>query len=248
MEIPAHEHHVRLTLLHSEVNAAYGLRPSLAMALRVPYDIKQQRVRYTTLEGAPYTPPYGDIHHRSETLRGVSDGDLLLLFAPSSQWHAGVGTTLPLGKTVEDPIALGREGKKHEHIQFGSGVLSPEFEVAYSRAALSALVQATIPVATNDRGFRAPRNLRWTVGPTFNARGIPLTLDLAGQYQSVGRWHGEPDEATGFSATGLRLQAALPVRGMTVTPSIYRELSSHGLNDETFSQGTTLGLTITRRF
>jgi hypothetical protein len=254
--IPAHEHHVRLTLVHSELEASYGLRPQLAMSLRLPYDVKQQRVRYTTLDGAPFVPPYGDIHHRSETLRGVSDGDLLLLYEPvprgASRWHFGLGTTLPFGKTVADPIALGREGKKHEHLQFGSGVFAPEAELGWTRPIANfigaAFVQLTVPVTTSSRGFRAPRNLRWSAGPTFTHGGVAVTVDVAGQYQTIGRWHGEADEGTGFSNGGVRLQVSLPLGATTITPSVYRELYSHGLNDETFSQGTTLALSIRRSF
>jgi len=76
----------------------YGVRPGFAMSLRLPYDVKDQHVRYTTLAGDPFVPPYGDIHHRSETLRGISDGDLLVLWTPSPHWRLGAGTTLPLGR------------------------------------------------------------------------------------------------------------------------------------------------------
>jgi hypothetical protein len=260
MTIPDHEHHVRLTLVHSELNAAYGLRPGLAASLRLPYDVKDQRVHYTTLTAEPFVPPYGDIHHRSETLRGISDGDLLLLWAPStsgpSRWRFGIGTTLPLGATVEDPVALGREGKKHEHLQFGSGVFAPEAEIAWSRpirkAVASALLQATVPLTTSSRGFRPPKNFRWSAGPSFNVGRVGVALSAAGQYQTIGRWHGETDEGTGFHDGGLRLQLAVPAwSGVTVSPSIYRELYSRGLNeeeDETFSQGTTVSLTISRTF
>jgi hypothetical protein len=253
--IPDHEHHVRLTLFHSELNAAYGLRPGMALSLRLPYDVKDQRVRYTTLTGEPFTPPYGDIHHRTETLRGISDGDLLVLWAPATHWRLGFGTTLPFGHTVPDPVALGREGQKHEHLQFGSGVFAPEAEVAWSqpmgKATVSALLQATVPLNTNDRGFRPPKNFRWSAGPSFAIGQMGIALDAAGQYQTIGRWHGEIDEGTGFSNGGLRLQLSYPLLGATVTQSIYRELYSHGLNTiehETFSQGTTLAVSITRQF
>jgi len=257
MAIPDHEHHVRLTLFRSELNAAYGLRDGMAVALRLPYDVKDQRVRYTTLAGEPYTPPYGDIHHRSETLRGVSDGALLVRWQPAaggaSQWQLGIGTTLPLGETVADPVALGREGKTHEHLQFGSGVFAPELDVAWSRpvagVVASGAIQATVPLTTNGRGFRAPKNFRWSIGPSFRAAGTGIALSAAGQYQTIGRWHGETDEGTGFSNGGLRLQLSFPpLGGVSIAPSVYRELYSHGLNDETFSQGTTLGLTLSRSF
>jgi hypothetical protein len=74
---------------------------------------------------------------------------------------------------------------------------------------------------------------------------------MSGQYQTIGRWHGAIDEGTGFSNGGLRLQFSLPARGATITPSIYRELYSHGLNTiehEMFSQGTTVGVSINRTF
>ena len=47
------------------------------------------------------------------------------------------------------------------------------------------------------------------------------------------------------------MQLSYPLRGATITPSIYRELYSHGLNTtehETFSQGTTVGVTISHAF
>lgn len=254
--IPDHEHHVSLKLFHSDLSAAYGMRPGFAMALRVPYDIKDQHVRYTTLSGEPYVPPYGDIHHRTETLRGISDGDLLLLWAPSPDWHFGLGTTLPLGHTVPDPIALGREGKKHEHLQFGIGVFAPEVEIAWSRPVsktiASAMLQATLPLTTNNRGFRAPMNYRWSVGPSSSLGRVNLGLSLAGQYQTIGRWNGEADEGSGFVNGGVRLQLSTTLGGgVTLSPSIYREIYSRGLNTkqhETFSQGTTAGVTIGRTF
>jgi hypothetical protein len=260
MFIPDHEHHVRLALFHAELSTTYGLRQGLALSLRLPYDVKDQHVRYTTLDGQPFIPPYGDIHHRTETLRGKSDGDLLVLWQPAtngaSRWRFGFGTTLPLGHTVPDPVRLGLEGKTHEHLQFGSGVFSPEAEIAWSRpvhsALASALLQATVPLGTNEHGFRAPKNFRWTIGPSFAVGRGSIALSVAGQYQTIGRWHGAVDEGTGFSNGGLRLQGSLPpFRGVAITPSIYRELYSHGLNTaehETFSQGTTVALTVARSF
>jgi hypothetical protein len=206
--------------------------------------VKDQRVHYTTLTGAPFTPPYGDIHHRTETLRGMADGDVMLLWQMSPGWRFGIGTTLPFGETVPDPVQLGREGRKHEHLQFGSGVFAPIAEISWNNRVASAIVQATVPISTNREGFRAPKNFRWSVGPTFKG----FTLTFAGQYQTIGRWHGETDEGTGFSNGGLRLQVSIPAGPITITPSVYRELYSHGFNDETFSQRTTIGVTFSRAF
>ena len=114
------------------------------------------------------------------------------------------------------------------------------------------MLQATIPLTVNERGFRAPKNFRWSVGPSFSIRRVGVAFGAAGQYQTLGRWHGQIDEGTGFSNGGLRLQLSIPApHGLTLAPSIYRELYSRGLNTtehETFSQGTTLALTLSRAF
>ena len=228
MTIPDHEHHVRLRLIRTDLTATYGIRENLGVSLRVPYDVKAQRVRYTTLDGAPFVPPYGDIHHRSETLRGIADGDLLLLWSPSPEWRLGFGTTLPIGSTVADPVRLGLEGKKHDHIQFGIGLPAPEVDIAWAKSVVSGAIQATWPIGTNSKGFRAPQNLRWSVGPTFTAGKASFGISAAGQYQTIGRWHGVIDEGTGFSNGGLRAHATFSLGSVSITPSVYSELYSHG--------------------
>ena len=82
---------------------------------------------YSELDGTPKDVP-NDIHHHRETL--VGPGDPWLLARVGAAWgkvltSARLGATLPLGSTVPDPYELGREGKWHEHIQFGSGTVVP---------------------------------------------------------------------------------------------------------------------------
>ena len=69
-----------------------------------------------------------------------------------------------------------------------------------------------------------------------------------GQRQTVARWSGVADEGTGFDSGGVRLQLSMPFRSTVVAPSIYRELWSHGAHGETFRQGTTWSLSLTRTF
>ena len=68
----------------------------------------------------PITPPYGpDIHHRTETLVGVTD-PWVSVRAQKRLGHWAflfrLGLTFPVGETVQNPFALGRLGKEHEHI------------------------------------------------------------------------------------------------------------------------------------
>jgi hypothetical protein len=227
----------------------------LTLSLRLPYDVKDQKVRYETLGGQPYVPPYGDIHHRTETLRGFSDAQLTAVF-PLGPFLVGGGLSIPLGDTVPNPIVLGREGKKHEHIQFGTGTVDPLVSLLWSQPlpkvgglVVSVAADAEIPLYENSHGFRAPATVRWSVGPSLPLGTTGIALQLAGQYQSIGRWNGEKDEGTGFHNGGVFLRATfLPWKGLRVSPGIYREIYSHSLSDESFRQGTTYSLTITRFF
>jgi hypothetical protein len=212
-------------------------------------------VRYETLEGAPFVPPYGDIHHRTETLRGLSDPTIAIDWLPhtSSHWTFGAGLSLPLGDTVPDPIALGREGKTHEHIQFGSGTFRPMLAAQWTRPAfitLTARAEARLSLYENNEGFCAPNNFVWSIGPSIRLGRTSLDPRLQGQHQTLGKWNGEPDEGDGFTNAGVRLQLTLPTfRGISIAPGVYHELYSKGLHeDERFRQGTTLSVSLSRAF
>jgi hypothetical protein len=250
MPIPDHRHLVTLDLTHTELSLDYALTAGLTGSLRIPYDIKDQTVRYTTLDGQPFVPPYGDIHHRTETLRGVSDLQLTALF-PLGGLLVGAGLSFPSGHTEPNPIVLGREGRKHEHIQFGSGTVDPLLSLLWSptigRFTLAAAADAQIPLYENSHGFRAPVTVRYSVGPHLALGSTGVSLEFAGQYQSIGRWDGEIDEGTGFHNGGVFLRATfLVAKGWRVTPGVYREVYSDSLSEESFRQGTTYSIVLTR--
>ena len=249
--IPPHMHHVRLALAHSELSVERGIRNNMQLSLRLPYDVKDMHVRYTTLDGAPFLPPYGDIHHRTETLRGVSDATLLLDWSPKSQWIFGFGSTLPIGHTVPDPVRLGRLGLKHEHIQFGSGTFEPIVAAQWLRPGkvmLFARAEGRFGLYENGQGFRAPNTLVWAVGPSLSVGRFSIDPRLNGQYQTLARWSGVVDEGSGFQNGGARLQVSIPYRSLVVAPGVYRELWSHGFQGQTFRQGTTWSFTVSRQF
>jgi hypothetical protein len=246
--IPPHKHVVSIGLTHLELEGDYGIGRGMQLTLRMPYDVKAMHVRYTTLAGEPYVPPYGDIHHRTETLRGISDPSLGLDWSPRKDWLFGIGTTLPAGHIVPDPIVLGREGKTHEHIQFGSGTFEPRLAAQWSNTSLFARVEAKLSLYENRNGYRAPTTFTWSTGPSFHAGGVAITPSLDGQYQTLGRWSGVVDEGSGFEDGGLRLQVSLPFRGLTLSPGIYHQLWSHGFDEQTFRQTTTWSLSLMRMF
>lgn len=248
-DVAPHMHHVRLNLSHYELFANYGLRNRMQLFVRAPYDVKDQHVRYSTLDGAPFTPPYGDIHHRTETLTGISDASIGIELAPRSGWTLGLGTTLPTGDTVPDPILLGREGKTHEHIQFGSGTFRPIVSAQWAHPRFVARAEATLSVYENGEGFRAPTTIVYSAGPQLRVRNVSIAPRVTGQYQTIGRWSGEIDEGSGFDMGGVSLQLAMPIRGFVIAPNVYRELWSRSLSgDESFRQGTTFGVAISHTY
>lgn len=251
--IAPHQHRARLALFRSDLSVAYGWSEKILVSARLPYEVKDQRISYRTLEGEPFDPPYGDIHHRTERLDGLGDGELGVSISPAPDWVLGAGVTLPFGRTEPDPIELGRRGLKHEHIQFGSGTVDPKLSVQWSRPLgkfrLAASVDARIPLYENRHGFRPPASVRWSAGPGLALGTTGLAAQLAGQYQSVGKWNGEVDEGTGFHNGGVFLRGSfLLAKGWRVTPGIYREVYSESLSDESFRQGTTYSISIIRFF
>jgi hypothetical protein len=49
-------HVARLRLTHYGSAAVYRLRENLQLNVTLPYDVKAMRIRYTTLDGQPFTP------------------------------------------------------------------------------------------------------------------------------------------------------------------------------------------------
>jgi len=115
--------------------------------------------------------------------------------------------------------------------------------------AVSATADGQFPLYENSHGFRAPISIRYSMGPSLPLGSTAIALLFAGQYQSIGRWDGEQDEGTGFHNGGVFLRGSfLPWKKWRVTPGIYREVYSKSLSDESFRQGTTYSLTVTRFF
>jgi hypothetical protein len=219
----------------------------------VPWENKDQEIEYRTLEGEPYDPPYGDIHHRTEVVRGFGDAELLATHALGADWMVGVGLMIPLGKTEPDPIELGRLGLKHQHIQFGTGTVDPRLAIQWSRPLgrfrVTASADARIPLYENRHGFKAPATVRWTLGPSVPVGTTGFALQWAGQYQSIGKWSGEADEGTGFHNGGVFLNGSfLLARGLRVSTGVYFEAYSDSLSDESFRQKPTFSVVVSRFF
>ncbi|MCU1282935.1 MAG: hypothetical protein JWM53_6481 [bacterium] len=139
MAVPDEWHDLSLFFGELRLHADYGLTRWLAADLS--WSLRVVHVGFQ-LEDAvtrqPIVPPFGpDLHHRTETLVGLTDPWLSMRAAKRVGPWAFVfraGLTLPVGATVPNPFALGRQGLVHEHIQFGSGTVDPLAGVELRRA------------------------------------------------------------------------------------------------------------------
>jgi hypothetical protein len=231
--IPDHMHHVGVTMANVTLAGSFGLGRGLAIEARVPVDVKRLRVRYTTLHDEPYDPPYRNIHHRNETLSGPGDPRLGLRWdrGLGARWQIGfaLGTTIPLGDTVEDPNPLAKESLPHQHMQIGSGTFDPVVEATAAwrpgdRLGAYARLDARLPLYESGKGYRAGTAVDVAAGPGLRLGHhhfgfVMLGLSHAGEET----WDGVTNESSGRSALrliagshvalGHRLQLGAVVQG-----------------------------------
>lgn len=125
--------------------------------------------------------------------------------------------------------------------------LSVQWSRPFGRVRLGASADARIPLYENRHGFKPPATIRWALGPSLALGTAGFSAQYAGQYQSIGKWSGEVDEGTGFHNAGVFLRGSLLVaKGWRVSPGVYREVYSESLSDESFRQGTTWSVVLTR--
>jgi hypothetical protein len=161
--------------------------------------------------------PNGDIHHRNETLDGPGDPWALVVASrPVGPWSvaARAGVSIPLGRTEENPFALGRRGLPHEHIQFGTGTWNPMFGLSvgrlFTRTSVIVSALARLPLYENGHGYRAGN--RYDASLVADRRlgvrwRVQAGLDLA--HESAERWSGVIEEEGNLGRTDLLAAAAL---------------------------------------
>ena len=191
---PQHRHEVSLNFTRIELGIRYFMRNTLALSLDLPYDIKKQKA-WVDFLGHNQTPEdrdailaNRDIHHRTETYTGLSDFEFSVDYYPGNLLHLGgksvfsLGMSLPIGKIEEDPYRLGDAGKKHLHIQFGTGTFVPIIKFQHSikflsRLALHGFFTGRLPFYENGKAYRAPTELNYNCGVRYRiSNSLALTL------------------------------------------------------------------------
>ncbi|PCJ85574.1 MAG: hypothetical protein COA57_07460 [Flavobacteriales bacterium] len=262
--VPLHEHKVDLDFVRSEISMEYTFATNWTAWLRVPYDVKMQTATIDFIE--PLTDyekesafRNRDIHHRTENYLGISDSRLFVahrfngFISKKGRLDVALGTSLPIGKTEENPLERGGQGQKHMHIQFGTGTFDPLLELHYvasvsKKTSLALFTMNKYPFYENNHGFKAPfestsgLGFGWSINKRLAARAT-----FANFYQSFSLWEGEKDPNSGLIALNASVNFTFRLKsGLTITPGyrypIYQKTLVAG--GDTYEYGHTFLLNI----
>ncbi len=226
----AHKHEVEMNVVRFDVGLKYQFNKHLRLETVVPYEIKDQDANVGGLENIDDPDVrrkillYQEIHHRDETYQGVSDMELLIaynkhgIFGQNDMLTAKIGTTIPFGKTEDDPWKLGEMGMEHLHVQFGTGTFNPIADLRYSFPIYGGLranasVRGKYPFYENSKAYRGSWDVTYTGGLNYRVTDwLSLQTSYLGLYQSYAHWDGEIDINTGlrFSMVSLGTSIATP--------------------------------------
>ncbi len=265
---PPYDHIVSLDFLRAEFSFEYTFQPNWSVWLRIPYDIKAQTATIRFLE--PVTPyeqeailRKKEIHHRTETYTGISDLRFLLsrrilgFLSPSGRLDVAFGVSLPVGKTEGNPLTAGEQGRKHLHIQFGSGTFDPLFEFHYAvplgqQFALALYSINKFPLYSNDKGYQAAIETTSGLGLSYHlSDGLVLRTTFANFSQTQAEWSGVKDPNSGLISFNATANLTFKLKnGLALTPGYRFPLYQRTLSEEgdTFTYGPTFLLNMSYLF
>lgn len=257
---PLHRHNQEI--FPGEIRAAgeLGLTAALGVELQLPFRIVRTSIEYRAPDGRPYQPLDPGIHHRDETLMGVGDPWLL------ARWAGGIGgllisaragVSVPMGRTEANPFLLGDLGRRHQHIQFGSGTLDPVLALDLSKPAgrwlLTGYALGQAALYGNRHGFRT--GTRVSGGAQAGRRvwrSLTGALGMEASHEGPERWDGQirQDGSLGRSEVLVALSLVQAFRtaalGLSARMPVYRHIVAGDEAPGELSSPLMLGLFASR--
>ena len=250
VDAPLHRHHVALSTYRIDIGLHYLLNDQWTLQANVPYAVRDQEASVEWID--PVTPEdeqailrSRDIHHRNETYAGLADSDLFLgykkrsLFKTGDVLFARLGTTVPIGRTEENPWILGDAGIEHLHIQFGTGTFNPIANLRYTLPLyrgmmITASARGTFPFYENNKTYRGPVELSYTAGFTYRLFDwLSFNGNYLGFYQTAAAWAGERDINTGLRYTMAAFGMSLvTINDISVSANVMFPLTQETLHDD----------------
>lgn len=160
---PKYIHDQFILPMELRANLEWGWSEHLGLSVQLPIRLIYTTIDYELPNGMSYQPLDAGVHHRNEALVGLADANLSLRWAESfySGWWiiARLGSSLPLGRTEENPFTAGDRGEKHQHVQMGTGTFDPFTSIAFAQSfalwQVSFYGQASLPLYESSKGFKA---------------------------------------------------------------------------------------------
>ncbi len=268
VDVPLHRHRVSLDFTRLELNLQYTFRANWDIWFRTPYDIKDQRADLDIVESASDSQIEAiqanrDIHHRGETYTGFADLSFLMshrksnILSDNDSLVVALGTSIPTGQTESDPFKAGKSGRKHLHIQFGTGTFDPLAELYYSvrfppNLSLNVFALGRFPFDENKKTYRGPVELNYSVRVGHSVVDwLAFHTSYLALYQHYAYWDGIRDINSGLMMNAILLGSTVSAgKGITLRLDVMFPLSQRTLSDEgdTFEKGPTVFSTISRSF
>ena len=251
IDVPLHRHHVKLNIFRVDIGLKYQFGSQWMLEANIPYETKVQEATIEEIESVTQAEREAiirnrDNHHRNETYTGLTDSDVFLgyhtvgLLKGNDFLMGRIGTTIPFGKTEEDPWKLGNAGLEHLHIQFGTGTFNPMADLHYSLPLYKGLganasVRGKFPFYENSKTYRGSKELTYTAGLNYRfGDWLSLQVGYLGFYQSYAYWAGEQDINTGlrFSMASVGTSIVTPYN-IPLSVTLMLPLSQETLYDDT---------------
>ena len=149
-------HDQDISIAESRLAIDIGLTKRFAAFAMVPVRVVSTRIRYLDGSGERVDLVTASPHHRNETLTGIAD-PMVLGALTLEPFTVRFGTTIPLGRTEDDPFAMPEV--PHQHIQMGTGTFNPVLSIeggySWDRWRVSAFGFTQQVLYTNDKGHKA---------------------------------------------------------------------------------------------
>ncbi|MCA9666630.1 MAG: transporter [Myxococcales bacterium] len=205
----ARRHVLDFAMMDWTVTALYGITNRVGVEFALPVRMNIARAAFKDAAGNNLSA-FSSIHHRDETLVGIGDIQLGARFAllrrtRGSGWALALqgGLSIPTGNTEHNPFELGRQGRAHQHIFFGTGTVIPyvgfQASYAFRRLSLAAWAVAQPSLYDNSKGYRASTRVAGAIGvlSSFGLRRWGFLLSPEVFVETPAKWEGERAENSG---------------------------------------------------
>ena len=204
----AAEHLLQFDLMGLDTVIAFALNRRIELTLEIPTRWALVTADFLSEDGQRLTD-FQSIHHRTETISGFADPVVQGRYRLSGsggqrlRFDVMAGMSLPFGGIQPDPFALGRQGRSHQHLFFGTGTFDPrlslELEYAFSTLAVLSELRWQGSLYANRENYTGPKQFTGTVGLRSRLGRDWIQGQLTGDVRKewAARWGAERAENSG---------------------------------------------------